>query len=133
MNTKEIGEMIRVMRMSRSMTQEDLAAAACIAPSTIAMYETGKRRPSHEAAEALADAFNVPIWAIYYREDEMQPINPDSQPDDRPKWIKLSAGKRVLTDAQLDLLYSMAHAMNPKAFPLDDDEGRTGKSDAQPR
>ena len=58
-------------------------------------------------------------------EDEMQPIIPDPQPDDRPKWIKLSAGKRVLTDAQLDLIYSMAHQMNPAAFPLDDE----GKKD----
>lgn len=73
MNKKEIGEMIRVCRMSRGMTQEDLAAATMLAQSTIAGYENGTRRPNRAAAEALADAFNVPIWSIYYREDEVVP------------------------------------------------------------
>ena len=125
MNDREIGEMIKVRRFSRSMSQADLASVSGLSQSAIAMYELGKRRPSFEAAEALADAFNVPVWSIFYNEDEMQPISPDAQPDDRPKWIKLSAGKRVLTDAQLDLIYSMAHQMNPAAFPLDDE----GKKD----
>lgn len=74
MNKKEIGEMIRIMRMSRGLTQDDLAAETMLAQSTIAGYESGARKPSWEAAEALADAFNVPIWSIYYDENEVVPI-----------------------------------------------------------
>lgn len=75
MNKKEIGEMIRVRRISRGMTQDDLACETLLAQSTIAGYESGARRPSRTAAEALADAFNVPVWSIYYREDEVVPAD----------------------------------------------------------
>lgn len=127
MNMKEIGETIRVMRLSRNLTQGEVASLTGLSQSSIAAYESGTRRPSDAAAEALADVFNVPKWAIFYDEDEMTPINPDGalQSDERPKWIKLSAGRRVLTDAQLDLIYGVAHEMNPTAFPLDDE----GKKD----
>ena len=80
MTNKEIGEKIRVMRESRGMTQKDLSIAIRKSESAIAMYESGKRRPKEPVAEALADTFNIPKWAIYYREDEMIPANDDSSP-----------------------------------------------------
>ena len=71
MTNKEIGEKIRTMRLSRGMTQEELADAIDVSPSAIAMYEAGRRRPKEDVAEALADTFNVPKWSIYYRENEI--------------------------------------------------------------
>lgn len=73
MTNKEIGEMIRVRRESRGMSQSQLAAAIGSSPSAIGMYERGDRRPKQNVAEALADVFNVPLWSIYYKESEMQP------------------------------------------------------------
>ena len=73
MTVEEIGNMIRVMRMTRGWSQYELAKKACISQSSIAMYEKGRRRPTEEQAEALADAFNVPKWSIYYGEDEVVP------------------------------------------------------------
>lgn len=61
---KKIGIAIRTMRKSRYMTQEDLARAIGQSPSSITMYETGRRAPDYETLEALADTFNVPISAI---------------------------------------------------------------------
>lgn len=65
MGKKEmIGIRIRTMRKSRRMTQEDLAKAINQSPSSITMYETGRRAPDYETLEALADIFNVPLSAL---------------------------------------------------------------------
>ena len=64
MGLKEIAENIKTMRMSRSMTQRDLAKALGVSSSTIAMYETARREPDIETMEALADTFNVPLSSI---------------------------------------------------------------------
>ena len=56
-----IGQQIRTMRLSRGMTQADLAKAINQSQSSIAMYENGKREPDFETLEALADVFNVPM------------------------------------------------------------------------
>ena len=64
MTNKEVGEMIRTRRMARGMTQDELANA-------IGMFENGKRRPKDEVAEAIADVFNIPKWAVYFSEDEI--------------------------------------------------------------
>lgn len=61
---EEIGRRIRTMRKSRNMTQEDLARAIDQSPSSITMYETGRREPDLETLEALADVFNVSLASI---------------------------------------------------------------------
>lgn len=61
---EEIGIRIRTMRKSRNMTQEDLAKAIDQSPSSITMYETGRRQPDFETLEAMADVFNVTLGSI---------------------------------------------------------------------
>ena len=56
-----IGQRIKTMRLSRGMTQADLAKALDQSQASITMYETGKREPDFETLEALADVFNVPL------------------------------------------------------------------------
>lgn len=60
-NKNIIGQRIKTMRLSRRMTQEDLARAIDQSQSSITMYETGRREPDFETLEALADVFNVPL------------------------------------------------------------------------
>lgn len=79
MNTKQIGEMIRTRRMSRGMSQEQLADAIGVSPSAIGMYEAGRRKPKEHIIEAMADVFNVPKWAILYNEDEVMPKEPTTE------------------------------------------------------
>lgn len=70
----DIGTRIRTMRMSRKMTQADLAKAIDQSPSSITMYETGRREPEFEILEAMADVFNVPLVAFIaddFSEDEI--------------------------------------------------------------
>ena len=75
MTIQEIGEMIKVRRMSRNMSREQLADLVGVTASAIGMWEQGRRKPSTEAVQALADAFNVPAWSILYSDNEMQPVN----------------------------------------------------------
>lgn len=67
-----IGTEIRVMRKSRKMTQADLAKAIGQSPSSITMYETGRREPNFETLEALADVFNVPLSSLLGYEPEIE-------------------------------------------------------------
>ena len=67
-----IGLRIKTMRQSRRMTQADLAKAIDQSPSSITMYETGRRRPDFETLEALADVFNVSLPSIVGDENEYE-------------------------------------------------------------
>ena len=70
---EQIAERIKTMRMSRGMSQQDLANALHCGQSTIAMYETGKRMPDPETIDYMADVFNIPPYSIMYGEDEIEP------------------------------------------------------------
>ena len=84
MNRKqEIGERIKVMRMSRNMSQLDLADALHCGQSTVAMWEIGKRLPDLDAVDYLADIFNVPPYAILYSEREIMDIMGDYTQEER--------------------------------------------------
>ena len=61
---KQIGRLIKTMRMSRNITQADLAKLIHQSQSSITMYETGRREPDFETLEALADVFNVPLSTL---------------------------------------------------------------------
>ena len=71
MTNKEVWEMIRTRRMARNMTQDELANAIGVTASAIGLFENGKRRPKDEVAEAIADVFNIPKWAVYFSEEEV--------------------------------------------------------------
>ena len=68
MDAKKLADRIRAGRMSRKMTQAELAAAVNVAPSTVGMWEQGRRIPDIENIEALADVYNVPV--SYFVDDE---------------------------------------------------------------
>ena len=66
---EEIGQRIKALRQSRGIKQADLARAIGKAPSTITMYETGKREPEMETLEAIADYFDVPFRELVAADD----------------------------------------------------------------
>ena len=57
-----IGQRIKTMRLSRGMTQADLAKAIGQSQASITMYETGKREPDFETLEALADDLDAGLY-----------------------------------------------------------------------
>lgn len=66
---EELGQLIRTMRLSRNMTQADLAKKINQSQSSITMYETGRREPDFETMETLADVFNVPLHSMLSDEE----------------------------------------------------------------
>lgn len=52
---------LRALRKSKKLTQQQLADELELSKSAISMYENGKREPSFEIEELIADYFNVDI------------------------------------------------------------------------
>ncbi len=57
------------LRLSKGFNQEEMSKELGISKSTIAMWETGKRFPSPDMVELIADYFNVDIDYLYGRTD----------------------------------------------------------------
>lgn len=64
---KKFSEIIKKLRVEKGLTQEQLAEEIGVSKSTIAMWETGKREPSRDLYEEVADYFNVDIDYLYGR------------------------------------------------------------------
>ena len=64
MNFKNI---FLALRTSKGFSQEQISKELKVSKSTIAMWETGKRLPSPEVFELIADYFNVDIDFLYGR------------------------------------------------------------------
>lgn len=61
----DFAKRLKELRMSRGLTQDDLARELNLVKSSISMYENGKRKPSFEVLEAIADYFNVNMDTLY--------------------------------------------------------------------
>lgn len=73
MELKDLGDRIKVGRMSRNMTQADLAVLVGVAASTVGMWEQGRREPDLDTIEALADIYNVPVSYFIDKDDVALP------------------------------------------------------------
>ena len=56
-----LGERIKIIRKENDMTQNDLAKAFDLSPSTIAMYESGNRNPDADTLKKMAAYFDVSV------------------------------------------------------------------------
>lgn len=61
---------LKKLREERGYTQEQLANILKITRSRLSMYEQGKREPSFELQEAIADVFNVELDYLLGRKDD---------------------------------------------------------------
>lgn len=64
----EFKDVLKNLREKRHISQAKLASDLNLSAGTIGMYETGKRKPSSEMLETLADYFNVDIDYLLGRE-----------------------------------------------------------------
>lgn len=60
---------LKKLREEKGLTQEQLADILKITRSRLSMYEQGKREPSFELQEAIADFFNVDLDYLMGRTD----------------------------------------------------------------
>lgn len=63
-------ERIKVLRKEKGLTQTQLAAELDVSGGTVAMWETGKRRPSMELVDRICDYFTVSYGYLLGTEDE---------------------------------------------------------------
>lgn len=61
----DFAKRLKELRVSRGLTQDDLARELNLVKSSISMYENGKRKPSFEVLETIADYFNVNMDTLY--------------------------------------------------------------------
>ena len=61
---------LKNLRTSNSLTQDELSKSLKISRSTIGMYEKGAREPDFETLESIADFFNVDIDYLLGRTDK---------------------------------------------------------------
>lgn len=73
----EFKDMLVHLRKLNNMSQAELARKISVAPTTIASYEQGKRHPSFEIEEALADVFNVNLDTLRGLEGKPSAYTPE--------------------------------------------------------
>lgn len=60
---------LRVLRAEREWSQQDLAERLGVSRQSVNAIETGRYDPSLPLAFRIADVFDLPIEAIFQRED----------------------------------------------------------------
>lgn len=70
----DIGKKIAELRRERNWTQEKLAEKIDMTKQVISHYEKGIRKPSYEALEAIADAFNVDMSTFLTSEEQTREL-----------------------------------------------------------
>lgn len=66
----EFKDMLKFFRMRENLSQSELANKLGISPSTISMYEVGRREPDFETEERIADFFNTDLNTLRGRDIE---------------------------------------------------------------
>lgn len=73
MNKSDFSTNLRKLRRSMNITQLELADKLDVGKSLVSMYEQGKRKPSYEMLETIADFFNVDMSALMGRDSLVSP------------------------------------------------------------
>ena len=66
----EFKDVLKNLRKDAGYTQAELAKKLGFSNGLIGMYESGQRRPSFEALEAIADFFNISIDYLVGKDDK---------------------------------------------------------------
>ena len=64
--TESIGEIIRVIRRKKNVTQLELARATDLTQGFISQLEKGVKNPTLEVLEKIADYLKVPVFLLVY-------------------------------------------------------------------
>lgn len=78
---------MKQLRTERHMTQVQLAETLGVSKGTVAMWETGKRKPSFEMLNALSDIFDKRIdYIMGYSDDPASPALSEEDVDQLSQW-----------------------------------------------
>ncbi|RBO83332.1 helix-turn-helix domain-containing protein [Marinomonas aquiplantarum] len=111
----KIGQVIKVLRLQRKMTQEQIALEADMATSNVSRIEKGLRQPSQKVLWKLAKALNTTPSVIYAASEQpdgnildfLEQVKYDGKGDSPLNKSKKIGSSIISKDAQLILkLYS---------------------------
>ena len=100
----DFSQIVKQLRLERGMTQQELANMVGLTKVTISQYETGKRKPSFEMIEALADVFHVDMNYLLGFTDKISRPSGD-QTDD-----KIYNKYLAMTLEEINLISAYRHA-----------------------
>ncbi len=99
----EFKDILKELRTEREWSQIDVAKRLGKSVMLISQYETGKRKPSFEMLEALADLFHVDMNYLLGHSDAVVRLSGDETDP--------AAGMNVLISVEEnDLIYAWRHA-----------------------
>lgn len=87
----------RYLRNRQGLSQSQIAKKLGVTPALVGLWEQGRRSPSREVEETIADFFNVSLNFLRGKPD-------DELSDDE---VKLLESYRKLTPSQRELVYRM--------------------------
>ena len=99
----EFSQIVKSLRLERGWSQQEVADRAGLNKMTISQYENGKRKPSFEVIEALAEIFHVDMnYLLGYTDKIEKPAGDETDP---------AANKFLaVTLAEIDLIETYRHA-----------------------
>ncbi len=111
----ELKDRIKQLRNEKGITQDDLASYLRISRSTVAGYETGKRKPDTDTLQKIVEYFDVSVDYILGLTDERTPADKikkalSDDPELADFWDKLSQRE------DLQLLFKQTKDLSPKAI-----------------
>lgn len=95
----EFSQIVKQLRLERGLTQQELADMVGLTKVTISQYETGKRKPSFEMIEALADVFHVDMNYLLGFTDKIQKPAGDETDPAADKYLAVSLSEIELIEA----------------------------------
>ena len=104
-------DILKTLRKNKGLTQIELAKLTGLTRSAIGMYELGKREPSFEVLETLADFFNVDMNTLLGRKEFTDEISEPAEKDER----------EIEKDLQ-DMLHSVSTASFNSSSEIEDIE-----------
>ncbi|WP_341877629.1 helix-turn-helix transcriptional regulator [Defluviitalea saccharophila] len=77
------GLRLKELRTEKNLTQKDIANLINLSPSTVGMYEQGRRDPDTETVKTLADYFNVSVDYLLGRSNDQSVTNKLTEKDEK--------------------------------------------------
>jgi transcriptional regulator with XRE-family HTH domain len=97
-----IAQRIKDLRLSKHLTQKELAQLLNVKPTTISGWELGRNEPSIETLKDIAHIFNV---SVDYMAGDAKIQNEDKKTIDLEKDpVVLSYGGRPVSDEDMDVI-----------------------------
>ena len=99
----EFSQIVKQLRLERGWSQQEVAERVGLNKMTISQYENGKRKPSFEMIEALAEVFHVDLNYLLGFTDKIEKPAGDGTDPVANKYL-------AVTLAEIDLIEAFRHA-----------------------